>query len=205
MSKNLIIVFAKNNILGTVKTRLAATIGDQMALEVYNELLRITENSTKEIPNTEVHIYFSNSINLEIWPKSKKFLQKGADLGERMQQAFTASFDQGYQKVIGIGSDLPDISKEIIVEAFKRLTQNDAVFGPSMDGGYYLLGMTQMIPEIFENKPWSTEELLDLTLNELLQKKTSTSLLQTLNDIDTISDFEKSTLYQKFASKLNPN
>jgi len=205
MSKNLIIVFAKNNILGTVKTRLAATIGDQMALEVYNELLRITENSTKEISNTEVHIYFSNSINLEIWPKSKKFLQKGADLGERMQQAFTASFDQGYQKVIGIGSDLPDISKEIIVEAFKRLTQNDAVFGPSMDGGYYLLGMTQMIPEIFENKPWSTEELLDLTLNELLQKKTSTSLLQTLNDIDTISDFEKSTLYQKFASKLNPN
>jgi rSAM/selenodomain-associated transferase 1 len=205
MSKNLIIVFAKNNILGTVKTRLAATIGDQMALEVYNELLRITENSTKEIPNTEVHIYFSNSINLEIWPKSKKFLQKGADLGERMQQAFTASFDQGYQKVIGIGSDLPDISKEIIVEAFKRLTQNDAVFGPSMDGGYYLLGMTQMIPEIFENKPWSTEELLNLTLNELQQKKTSTSLLQTLNDIDTISDFEKSTLYQKFASKLNPN
>ena len=74
-----------------------------------------------------------------------------------------------------------------------------------MDGGYYLLGMTQMIPEIFENKPWSTEELLDLTLNELQQKKTSTSLLQTLNDIDTISDFEKSTLYQKFASKLNPN
>ena len=112
MSKNLIIVFAKNNILGTVKTRLAATIGDQMALEVYNELLRITENSTKEISNTEVHIYFSNSINLEIWPKSKKFLQKGADLGERMQQAFTASFDQGYQRLLVLGLIYPIFLKK---------------------------------------------------------------------------------------------
>jgi rSAM/selenodomain-associated transferase 1 len=191
---NLLIVFAKNPELGKVKTRLAASIGDQAAFDIYLQLLDITAKATEGVENCDTHIYFTSYTESDIWKGKQKFLQTGNDLGERMQDAFQKSFDQGYKRVIGIGTDLPSLSSDILSNALRELEQNDTVFGPSEDGGYYLLGMSQMIDPIFENKPWSTEDLLDLTIKELKDLEFTTALLERLNDVDTLEDLKRSEL-----------
>ena len=113
-----------------------------------------------------------------------------------MMNSFDNGFEQGYDNIIVIGSDLPEISKEVIEAGFERLKSNDVVFGPADDGGYYLLGMSQMIPSIFKNKPWSQSDLFDVTLHELSEQGKSVAILETLNDIDTFEDLINSDFYQ---------
>ncbi|MDG1040232.1 MAG: TIGR04282 family arsenosugar biosynthesis glycosyltransferase [Polaribacter sp.] len=195
MSKNLVIIFVKNIILGQVKTRLAKTIGDIDAYNIYSNLVTTTEKATLKLA-IERHIYFSNEIMPSFWKHDKKFVQKGADLGSRMQQAFQNGFDEGYENIVLIGSDLPTISKEIVESGISKLKNNDIVFGPAEDGGYYLVGMSKMHPSIFKDKPWSTSNLLTLTLQELKAKNHSVTLIETLNDIDTFEDLIASDFYK---------
>lgn len=197
MSKNLLIVFVKNIKLGKVKTRLAKSIGDEGAFQVYKYLVEITESATKQI-SCEKHIYFSDVIIEEKWPKTLKFTQKGAGLGQKMQNSFKNGQKESFDKTVLIGSDLPDISPKIIEKAFDELENNEVVFGPAEDGGYYLVGMTKPHFCVFENKKWSTENLLVETLAELDQKRISYSLLETLNDIDTIDDLRSSKINERF-------
>ena len=136
------------------------------------------------------------------WPNNEKFVQRGNDLGERMMNAFDDSFNKGYKRVIGVGSDLPDLSAEIMTQGIEQLKENDTVFGPSEDGGYYLIGMTKLIPQIFENKAWSTESLLDDTQIELKELGYSIELLQTLNDVDTIEDLRNSSIAERFSELM---
>jgi rSAM/selenodomain-associated transferase 1 len=196
--KNLLIIFVKNAVKGNVKTRLANRIGDSEALSVYKELLRITEIQTLQLDNCDIHVYFSNEIDNSIWPNCKKFIQEGGNLGERMKIAFKNSFKNGYQSVIGIGSDLPDLNSDIIARGFLALQSQETVFGPSEDGGYYLLGMNTLVSCIFENKAWSTAFLLNDTIRELEAKNISSKQLRQLNDIDTFEDFERSSIFHLF-------
>ena len=83
------------------------------------------------------------------------------------------------------------------------LIDNDTVFGPAEDGGYYLIGMNNMIPCIFEDKPWSQDGLLDITIAQLLQKGYSVKALTELNDIDNIDDLRASSIAEKFAHLLS--
>lgn len=195
MNKELIIVFVKNIKLGKVKTRLAKTIGTQGAFEVYKELVNITELATEKMV-TDKRIYFSDIVIDSKWKNDYKAVQKGENLGERMKNAFIKGFEDGYERIVLIGSDLPDIDSKHIENGLKGLKNNDVVFGPAIDGGYYLVGMTKMHPSIFDNKPWSESHLLDLTLKELKQENTSYTLLEALNDIDTFEDLEASEFYK---------
>jgi len=195
MSKNLLIVFVKNIILGKVKTRLAKTIGDVGAFNIYYHLFSITEKESGKT-DADRHIYFSDVIIPSGWDGGKKFVQEGEDLGERMKNAFQHGFDQGYDNIVLIGSDLPNITKEIIDTGFNALSENNIVFGPAHDGGYYLIGMSEMNTTVFENKPWSQSVLLDVTLQELSEQKVPVSLLESLNDIDTFEDLIQSDFYK---------
>ena len=194
MSKTLLIVFVKNNILGKVKTRLAKTVGDNKAFEVYKQLIDITEECSLKV-DSDKHIYFSEKVINSKWVDELKFVQQGNSLGDRMSNAFENGFKQGYEKVILIGSDLPEISPSIIQEGFDKLEKSEVVFGPAEDGGYYLIGMKKSRKFIFENKPWSETGLLEITLDELGKQDVSFYLLQTLNDIDTFEDLKSSKLY----------
>ena len=202
-SENLVIVFAKNIILGKVKTRLAKTIGDNEAFNVYRLLVEITERETMKMENCDVHIYFSDIVLKALWPDTMKFVQRGNDLGERMMNAFDDSFKSGYKNVIGVGSDLPDLSAEIMTEGLRSLETNDTVFGPSEDGGYYLIGMKKLIPQIFIDKEWSTETLLDVTKSELNELGYSCKLLIELNDVDTFDDLKNSSIAGHFEHLVN--
>lgn len=195
MNKELVIVFVKNIKLGKVKTRLAKTIGNQGAFDVYSELVKVTENATKNL-DCDKHIYFSEAIVENQWPNDYKTVQEGKDLGERMLNAFKNGFEAGYSRIVLIGSDLPDINHNHIEVGLNKLNQTEVVFGPAEDGGYYLIGLSKMQEFIFKNKPWSQDRLLKETLNELKENSITFSTLETLNDIDTFEDLAASSFYK---------
>lgn len=204
MPEKLLLVFAKNKLFGLVKTRLAKSIGPEAAYKVYEQLFHLTETETQKVSGVDIHIYFSNEIDESAWGNVPKFVQEGTDLGARMSNAFEAGFKAGYTEIIGIGADLPDLTAERIENAFEELESHDFVFGPAEDGGYYLVGLNgDKGLYVFENKPWSTAELLKLTKDEIETNRHSLSLLEELNDIDTLEDLEKSSLVKE--KKLNFN
>lgn len=201
MSKNLIIIFTRNPELGKVKTRLAKTIGDQSALNIYKFLLNHTEQTIKNIACNKAVYYSVKVRENDIWSNSiyQKYLQKGDDLGIRMHNAFENAFIKGYKKVIIIGSDLFDLKSNHIEEAFQKLDNNDVVIGSAKDGGYYLLGMKTLHPQVFKNKAWGTETVRKDTLQDLQNE--SIFLLEELNDIDTYDDMKGNSTLKNLIKK----
>lgn len=197
-SKNLLLIFTRNPELGKAKTRLAKTVGDETALEIYKFLLQKTQSITKKIA-VDKAVYYSVKVREnDIWDATiyQKHQQKGEDLGIRMHNAFQESFNTGYQKVLIIGSDLYDLTPKIIEEAFIQLDKHDVVLGPALDGGYYLLGMKKLHEQIFKNKKWGTETVRKDTLKDLQDKKVF--LLETLNDVDVYEDIKDHLAFQHF-------
>jgi uncharacterized protein len=187
---NAVIIFVKNPVHGKVKTRLAATIGNDKALDIY---LDLTTHTLKTAANTTAdrYIYFSDEIDNTIGQNAaafKKAVQSGADLGERMENAFSDVLNNSYRKVLIIGTDCPGISPEIIQSAFNRLTDTDVVIGPAADGGYYLLGMKALHSSLFDNIKWSTSSVLQTTVERCMQNNLRYQLLEELNDIDEEKD-----------------
>ena len=197
-SRNLLLIFTRNPELGKAKTRLAKTVGDETALEIYKFLLERTCKISKKV-NTDKSVYYSVKVRKDdIWnPKIyQKQQQIGEDLGIRMLNAFKNSFEAGYEKVMIIGSDLYDLTSENIEKAFSELNNNDVVLGPAEDGGYYLLGMNYLQENIFKNKDWGTETVRKDTLADLKDKKVH--LLSALNDVDIFEDIEHHPAFQHF-------
>lgn len=198
----LLLIFTRNPELGKCKTRLAAKVGDQIALDIYNFLLSHTVKVTENI-NAAKEVYYSDEIwDDDIWDSAfyRKRLQDGSDLGARMQHAFQQGFEKGYKKIIVIGSDMFDLSASDIENAFLLLDQAELVIGPAKDGGYYLLGMKKMNNNIFQNKNWGTNTVLSDTLNDL--KNENVQLLETKNDIDTYEDIKDISVFQRFLKSI---
>lgn len=190
VKKKLLLVFCKNPQLGKVKTRLAKTIGNEKALLIYQALLEKTADVLTQL-NHDIHLYYSDKIQSHDYFTgivTKKMKQEGVDLGERMAHAFKMGF-QSYDAVVIIGTDLWTLEASDINEAFMALEKNDTVVGPSMDGGYYLLGMKKFIPQLFTHKEWGTSSVLTHTLNDL--KPFQHHLLKEKNDVDTITDLKE--------------
>lgn len=198
--KDGIIIFQKNAELGKVKTRLAATIGDQAAYEAYDLLVQFTHKTVSKSLFSKI-IFFSNYLqkNLSQYPKDYRFeLQSGAGLGEKMSNSFKQLFEENYDRLVIIGTDCAEITSELISEAFEKLEENEVVIGPAHDGGYYLLGMRSFIPGLFEGIPWSTNQVSTLTKEYLTHREISFALLPTLSDVDYEEDWDK------FKDKLKP-
>ncbi|AUC20861.1 glycosyltransferase [Polaribacter sejongensis] len=197
-SKNLLLIFTRNPELGKAKTRLAKTVGDEKALEIYKFLLEKTRNISSEVTSDKA-VYYSVKIReKDIWEANsyQKHQQVGEDLGIRMLNAFKNSFDAGYKKVMIIGSDLYDLTSENIENAFQQLDSNDVVLGPAEDGGYYLLGMNALQENIFKNKDWGTASVRKDTLADLQDK--AVFLLEELNDVDVFEDIEHHPAFAQF-------
>ena len=197
-SKKALIIFTRNPELGKCKTRLAKTIGDENALEVYKFLLNHTASIAKEVKADRYVFYSENILKDDLWDIGtfRKKLQKGDDLGQRMQNAFVELLEMGYEKVAIIGSDLLDLDSEIVNTAFAQLDFNDVVIGPALDGGYYLLGMKNLYPNVFKNKVWGSASVLQSSLKDL--QNSTVYLLKELNDIDTFEDMRHYEPLKKF-------
>ena len=113
-----------------------------------------------------------------------------------MLNAFKSGFENNYEKIVIVGSDLYDLKPKHIEEAFHKLDNHDVIIGPAEDGGYYLLGMKKSHPEVFKNKAWGTETVRKNTLNDL--ENESVFLLEELNDIDTYDDLKHNQILKSF-------
>jgi len=190
--QNRLLIFVKNPQLGKVKTRLAQTVGNEQALAIYLQLLYHTQSISSQLMVNRA-VYYSSFIDrADIWPETqfKKYEQTGTDLGERMKNAFATAFAEGFEKVVIIGSDCPQLTSTHIQQAFDMLSTRDAVIGPAEDGGYYLLGMNRLLPELFVNKAWSSAEVLPQTIADFERLQLSYYCLETLQDVDTEEDLK---------------
>lgn len=190
MSKEALIIFVRHPELGKVKTRLAKDIGDAAALELYQQLLAHTHNISSPLLCDKFIFYTDKIIEDDLW-SSGGFIKKqqtGNDLGQRMRNAFEELFAAGYERIIIIGSDCPEITTELLTQSFRLLTRNEVIIGPSHDGGYYLLGLTKLIPVLFEHKPWSTADVYKQTIADLEQLNITFPVLPILRDVDTAED-----------------
>ena len=185
--KNALIIFARKPELGKVKTRLAATIGNIKALDIYTKLLMHTRAIAKQT-NVETFIFLTEPTLDNFWDTFSCELQIGETLGDKMQHAFKLIFEKNFQKCIIIGSDCPELSVEIVNTAFNELDKYDAVIGEAQDGGYYLLGTKYLIPALFKNKEWSTANVFSQTIFDFKYEKLSYCTLPVLNDLDEEKD-----------------
>lgn len=201
-SKNLLLIFTRNPELGRCKTRLAATVGEESALDIYKFLLRHTAELTQDVSAAK-QVWYSEEIwKDDIWDIAHfdKRLQNGTDLGSRMANAFQEGFLSKFKRIVVIGSDMYDLSTEDIENAFEALKTYDYVIGPAEDGGYYLLGMNSFNANLFENKAWGTATVLEDTLNDL--KNENLMLLNTRNDVDLYEDIAETEAFQPFLKHL---
>ncbi|MEB2784168.1 TIGR04282 family arsenosugar biosynthesis glycosyltransferase [Algoriphagus persicinus] len=188
-----IVIFQKNAEPGKVKTRLAATIGDQQAFEAYQLLVNVTHKIASQYPAQKI-LFFSNhlEVNSSVYPENYRFeLQSGQDLGDKMSHALQRLFQENFDRLIIIGTDCAEITPKLISKAFEELEANEVVIGPATDGGYYLLGMTTFISGLFEGIPWSTDQVAALTIEYLKKNEITFALLPTLSDVDFEVDWNR--------------
>lgn len=179
---NTLIIFARRPELGKVKTRLARDMGSKKALEIYTQLLKKTiDTAKKSISN--VKFYWSEKTD-----STFDYIQKGEDLGERMYNALKDEMNTN--KVCLIGTDTPLITSFIIDDTFAALDNFDIVFGPSKDGGYYLVAINKKLPvELFKHKSWGHKDVLKDAMSVCKALNLSAKLMPTLLDIDTLEDY----------------
>ncbi len=197
-SKKLLLIFTRNPVLGQCKTRLAATIGEENALEIYRFLVRHTAYITQNVPVAKQVWYADEIWENDQWPNTlyEKRLQTGQDLGERMANAFKTAFEVGFEQCIIMGTDMYDLGSQDIEQAFNLLETANFVVGPAEDGGYYLLGMKNFNPQLFKNKQWGKNTVLAATLKDLDHEKVA--LLPVKNDIDVYEDIKDLNVFKPY-------
>jgi len=194
MDDRCLLFFIKNPQKGQVKTRLAAVLGDEMAVGVYKRfLLEMLSMLNKGTFIFYLCVYPVDALeDIKTWLGGEYLYmpQQGGHLGERMKNAFIEALAMNFKRVVLIGSDIPSLPLEFIEEAFISLEKRDVVIGPSVDGGYYLIGFRdkKFSPRAFKGIPWSTERVFGETMKVLEHEGLTVHTLKTLRDIDTVQD-----------------
>lgn len=206
MTKKAVIVFVKNPETGNVNTRLAEEIGEAGVVDIYRQLLQHTHDVLIPV-SAGKFIFYADEINrLDLWKTNSfyKQLQHGNDLGERTQHAFSFLFELGYERVLIIGSECPQLSTDHLNNAFELLETHDVCIGPVDNGEYYLLGLCVIHPPFFTNKAWGTNTVYNSTLNDAKEAGLSVAAIETLRDVSASKDWHelKDMLLQKKASSL---
>jgi rSAM/selenodomain-associated transferase 1 len=190
--KELLIIFYKNPIPGKIKKRLGAEIGNKLALKVYVKICQMIGDRLVDLAVDKTVMYSHFVTGDDEWPESfGRDVQNGSDLGARMDDAFLKGFEKGYERIVLIGTDIPGLQSEHIQEAFELLKQKDIVFGPALDGGYYLIGSRVLPSPLFKSMRWSHEDVLRDSLERLRDQAWSHVLLQPLRDVDRASDLKE--------------
>lgn len=189
-------VMAKDPRAGQVKTRLCPPLTPETAARLYQCFLLDVLDLVAGLPGVDPVIAFSPSDAHEEFSRltSGRFLlvpQHGQDLGARLENAFRLLFQQGYDRVAAVSTDSPDLPVEYLQEAFSRLEEAPVVLGPCPDGGYYLIGLSCLIPELFRDMPWSTDRVVPETAVRVKRMGLGLSYLPEWHDVDTASDLNR--------------
>ena len=189
---------AKAPLPGMVKTRLVPPLTAEQAAELYRALLLDQFEHLRQVGGAERYVFYApagaGKMLSDLGGADYTYrVQRGADLGARMKQVFADLWRLRHRNIVLIGSDLPALPLQILNEAFTRLSRKEIqlVLGPSEDGGYYLVGMNQPTPEIFDNMNWSHERVLADTTARLDGLGLAYSILPTWFDLDVAADFHR--------------
>jgi uncharacterized protein len=194
-----LLLFTRYAQAGLCKTRLIPVLGPQGAARLQQ---RLTERMVNEaitlqnegVADLAVHYHGASAEAMAAWLGPMSFFpQPEGDLGQRMAAAFTTAFAEGAKAAILFGTDIPDLGSSFLRQALAALDDVPAVVGPTLDGGYYLIGLTtscaaQALPLLFAEIPWSTTRVLTTTLDRLRQGGLDYTLLPELRDIDSPED-----------------
>ncbi len=190
---NALILFARDPVLGKVKTRLSPFLQEDVILKLYTCFLQDSLDNIRQVENADRFVgvapsnesgFFNGASDSDI----RLFVQEGKELGDKMRRAIQDRFAEGYKKVVIIGSDSPSLPVSYIDRALD--SDKNLVLGPSTDGGYYLIGMRGKVVEVFDGVAWGTETVLRETCERLMQSKTELELLPIWYDIDSPEDLK---------------
>ncbi len=188
---------AKYPTAGMVKTRLGESIDAEKVAHLYLCFLRDTIEKVDSL-GVPFFIYYTPVDKIadfkRLFGNDHDYLpQMGDDLGERLNNGFVKSFENGFTSAIALASDVPDLPEALLDEALKKLTEYDSVIGPSFDGGYYLIGLRKdsASNNLFRGIAWSTETVFIETMKKMEQGKISCHALSSWGDVDEISDLER--------------
>ena len=191
-----VLVFVKAPEKGKVKTRLAKILGNGIVLGLYKNFVADII-ATLQTGRHLVRICYhppdaENKVTNWIGREYVLVPQHGNHIGERMANAFRKTFADGFEHVLLIGTDLPDLPAAVIDEAFESLEKNAAVIGPAFDGGYYLIGFQAVtfLPSIFESMPWGTQQVFERTIEIFKKNHLQVYRLPKWRDIDLYEDLK---------------
>lgn len=190
-ARAVVCVFVKDPVPGKVKTRLTPVLRATEAADLYRSMALDTVE-VAESSGAEVVIGFTPHAArapLErLLGRHRRYLPQGpGDLGERLAYAFDRLCD-GRRPVLVVGSDCPGVDRGRLVEAARAVESSDVVIGPTLDGGYYLIGLSRARPELFEGVPWSTGRVFEATMRRIGAAGLRAGVLPTERDLDTPED-----------------
>ena len=211
---DLLLIFLKWPEPGRVKTRLANDIGAEKAAEIYKILVQRVIQQISPIYSQLVSICWvfdpiEKEDEMKDWIKKELddlgftdlnrhiyWSQSDGGLGDRLQSAFEKAFSLDYERIIAIGTDCIELDSRTIERALASLSsERSIVFGPSFDGGYYLVGMRSNLGlSVFRSIPWSTSKVLEQSLDRAVSLDLEYTLLEEFNDVDTLEDWNSMRL-----------
>ncbi|MDB9347073.1 TIGR04282 family arsenosugar biosynthesis glycosyltransferase [Nodularia spumigena] len=191
---------------GKTKTRLIPALGTVGAANLQRQMTEDTIFQVQELQKTtaiswEVRFAGGNLQLMQDWLGSDLVYhtQGDGDLGARMERSLAHAFEFGAEQVMIIGIDCPGINADILTQAFEVLKTCDLTLGPAIDGGYYLIGLSRLTPELFVNIDWGTSQVLQQSVDIAQKLKMSLGYLPVLADVDTPEDlpiWEQSLKYK---------
>lgn len=200
-----VMFFVKAPVPGTVKTRLAASIGDQEAAGLYKAMAE-DALAALDASGLTVEVHFApgdqgRAVARWLGSGRRYVPQQGMDLGERMERAFAGAFSSGAARAVLVGSDIPELKAETVTGAFKALEEAGAVLAPAGDGGYTLIGFRAgaFAPRVFQGLPWGGPEVFEASLRVLKQAGSTVNVLPRLPDLDDLEDLR--SLYARGAGR----
>jgi uncharacterized protein len=197
MANECLIIFIRYPEIGKVKTRLIPALGATGATLLYRQMAERTieqARALRQMQPCSIEVWFVGGTTalMQDWLGEDLMfqIQPDGDLGDRMRLAFQTVFNKGYQAATLIGTDCPALSTELLKQSFQNLQDHALTLGPAVDGGYYLIGLQYLIPELFAGIAWSTAAVLAQTFQIAEHLQITPTLLPCLRDIDMPEDLE---------------
>jgi hypothetical protein len=196
-----LIIFTRYPEPGKAKTRLIPALGEAGAAALHQQMaehtirqaqtLQLQQSAGRKL-GVEVRFAGGDRDLMQQWLGANWMYtgQGEGDLGDRMARSFQSAFSSGVQQVIIIGTDCPDLNAPLLATAFHTLHQQDLVLGPASDGGYYLIGLRRLIPQLLTGIAWSTATVLEQTLAIAEELNLAIALLPILSDVDYPADLK---------------
>lgn len=209
-SERALVVLAREPEEGKVKSRINEDLSARDTLDLYQAFVLDTLQLalSAEVGHIfvaclangpKVHLQeLLKNLTVELKGKKRESLkeklvlidQRGRQLGERLERTFRQVFNEGYKEVVIIGIDSPSLPRRMLDRAFKILHKNDVVLGPTLDGGYYLIGLKHLFPQLFENISWGTGAVYRQTVEQIKKLGLAWEELELWYDVDTTDDLE---------------